>query len=207
MVDGDTIGVEIDGVEYTVRYIGIDTPETVDPRRPVGCFGAEASDRNEDLVGGRTVGLERDISETDQFDRLLRYVWVLDDGAEPRMVNALLLGDGYAQAVTFPPDVRYAGHFAELQRQAREAGRGLWGPICETPVPTPIPGGGNGACDFSGGAEPKIKGNISVSSGEKIYHVPGGEFYDQTVIDESKGERWFCTEQEAIDAGWRRSRA
>ncbi len=197
VVDGDTIDVLIDGAEFRVRYIGIDTPETVDPRRPVECFGREASDRNRQLVAGKRVGLERDVSETDDFDRLLRYVWV--DG---RMVNARLVEEGYATAATFPPDVRYAETFVALESHARNEGRGLWGPACATPAPPPAAGG---SCDFSGTSEPVIKGNISLSSGEKIYHVPSGDFYDQTVIDETKGERWFCTEAEAVSSGWRKS--
>lgn len=202
VIDGDTIEVEISGVEYTVRYIGIDTPETVDPRRPVGCFGAEASARNRELVEGKAVELEKDVSETDDFGRLLRYVW-----ADGQMVNETLVRDGYALAATYPPDVRYAELFASLQMAAREAGRGLWGPACEAgaATATPVASPGAGACEFSGTVEPVIKGNISVSSGEKIYHVPGGAYYDETVIDESRGERWFCTEVEAIAAGWRKS--
>jgi micrococcal nuclease len=198
VVDGDTIDVLIEGREMRVRYIGIDTPETVDPRRPVECFGREASERNRRLVEGRSVGLERDVSETDQYGRLLRYVWV--DGG---MVNAALVEEGYATAAAYPPDVRYAEMFASLQSDAREAGRGLWG-ACATPEPSPPTA--DGPCDFSGGEEPVIKGNISVNTGERIYHVPGGEFYDETVIDEAKGERWFCTEAGAVAAGWRKSK-
>ena len=125
VVDGDTIHVEIGDKDYCLRYIGMDTPETVDPRRPVGCLGKEASERNRQLVEGRIVGLEKDISETDSFGRLLRYVWV-----EDRMINAALVEEGYALASTYPPDVRYAGLFASLQAQAREAHRGLWGSNC-----------------------------------------------------------------------------
>ena len=125
VVDGDTIHVELGGKDYRLRYIGIDTPETVDPRRPVGCFGAEASERNRQLVEGRTVGLEKDVSETDSFGRLLRYVWV-----EDQMVNKTLVAEGYALASTYPPDVRYSGLFASLQALAREGQRGLWGPAC-----------------------------------------------------------------------------
>ena len=125
MVDGDTINVLIDGQDYRLRYIGIDTPETVDPRRPVECFGKEASERNRQLVEGKTVGLESDVSDTDRFGRLLRYVWV--DG---QMVNATLVEEGYAHASTYPPDVRYAKLLAALQADAREAGRGLWGAGC-----------------------------------------------------------------------------
>ena len=76
VIDGDTIDVLIGGREFRVRYIGIDTPETVDPRQPVECFGREASERNRRLVWGKAVGLERDVSETDRFGRLLRYVWM-----------------------------------------------------------------------------------------------------------------------------------
>jgi micrococcal nuclease len=197
VVDGDTIEVQIAGATYRVRYIGIDTPETVDPRRPVGCYGREASERNRQLVEGKTVGLEKDVSETDDFGRLLRYVWV--DG---EMVNATLVREGYATAATYPPDVKHQELFLSLQQEAIEAGRGLWGPACATPTPTPA----TGVCDYSGTGQRLIKGNISQSTGEKIYHVPGGEFYDKTVIDEAAGERWFCTEQEALAAGWRRSK-
>lgn len=186
VVDGDTIDALIDGREYRVRYIGIDTPETVDPRRPVGCFGHEASERNRELVQGQTIGLQKDVSETDAFGRLLRYVWL--DG---QMVNARLVEEGYATASAFPPDVTYSELFTALQAEARADGRGLWS-ACVTPTP-------GSACD-----QPLIKGNIS-GGGEKVYHVPGGASYGATVIDETKGERWFCTEAEAVAAGWRKS--
>lgn len=198
VVDGDTIDVLIEGRRFRLRYIGVDTPETVDPRRPVECFGREAAERNRQLVAGRTVYLEKDVSETDAFGRLLRYVWV--DG---RMVNAALVEEGFATAATFPPDVRHAALLAELEARARSQVRGLWGPTCATPQAAAA---GDGPCDFSGTDEPVVKGNISVRTGEKIYHVPGGEFYDATVVDESKGERWFCTEAEALEAGWRKSK-
>jgi micrococcal nuclease len=195
-IDGDTIVVDIDGVEYRVRYIGIDTPETVAPDQPIECYGKEASERNRELVEGKTVGLEKDVSETDQFGRLLRYVWIGET-----MVNATLVADGYALASTYPPDVKNSDLFASLQAEAREARRGLWGATCESPTPVPIDGG----CEYSDTDEPVIKGNISQSTSEKIYHVPGQEFYDRTVIDETAGERWFCTEAEALQAGWRKS--
>lgn len=197
VVDGDTIEVKLDGKAYKLRYIGVDTPETVDPNRPVGCFGPEASKRNKELILGKTVELEKDVSETDAFGRLLRYVWL--DG---EMVNARLVRDGYAQVSTYPPDVKYQQLFLQLQREAREAGAGLWSGCGASPTASAATGG---ACDYSETDRPQIKGNVS-SDGEKIYHVPGGAFYDQTVIDEGKGERLFCTESEAIAAGWRKSR-
>lgn len=197
VVDGDTIDVLMAGVTYRVRYIGIDTPETVDPRRPVECYGREASQRNRELVEEKTVELEKDVSETDEFGRLLRYVWV-----DREMVNAALVREGYAVAATYPPDVKYQQLFLSLQRAAMAASRGLWS-ACASPTAL---AGVTGACDYSGTSQPVIKGNISQTTGEKIYHVPGGEFYDKTVIDEAAGERWFCTEQEAVAAGWRRSK-
>ena len=211
VVDGDTIEVEIDGEEYRVRYIGIDTPETVDPFRPVGCFGPEASARNKELVDGKIVGLERDVSETDDFGRLLRYVWLPAESTEsgqPEMVNAILVRDGYAYARRYPPDDTLHDAFLALQREAEQAKRGLWGAVCPSTAPATAPAGsGSAICDFSGTTQPAIKGNISSSSGEKIYHVPGQQDYDDTVITESKGERWFCTEADAVAAGWRKAKA
>ena len=149
VVDGDTIDVLIDEKEFRVRYIGIDTPETVDPRRPVGCFGVEASRRNRELVDGMTIGLEKDVSETDRFGRLLRYVWL---GGE--MVNAALVAGGYATASAFPPDIQYSDMFLDLQREAREAGLGLWGDACPSPTPVRV----EGVCEYSDTSEPVIKG-------------------------------------------------
>jgi micrococcal nuclease len=120
-VDGDTIVVRLDGRERRVRYIGVNTPESVDPRRPVQCFGKEAAARNHELVAGKSVRLDRDVSDVDQFGRLLRYVFVDD-----RFVNAELIREGYAQAAPHPPDVKYADLFRDLEREARAAGRGLW---------------------------------------------------------------------------------
>lgn len=211
VVDGDTIDVEIEGVEYRLRYIGIDTPETVDPRRPVGCLGPEASAYNRQLVEGKTVGLEKDVSETDDFGRLLRYVWLPAEASpsgQAEMVNAVLVREGYAQASTYPPDVKRQDLFLQLQSEARNNGRGLWGDVCTSPAPATAPttGGSVGECEFSGTSEPVIKGNISTNTGERIYHVPGQEYYDETVITEAKGERWFCTEAEAVAAGWRKAK-
>ena len=118
VIDGDTI--EIEGGKR-VRYSGIDTPEIVDPRKPVQCFGIEASNENKKLVLGKRVKLEKDISETDKYGRLLRYVYVDDI-----FVNDYLVRNGYAYVVTFPPDVKYQQQFLEAQKEARENKRGLW---------------------------------------------------------------------------------
>ena len=125
VIDGDTIEVNLEGTTYKVRYIGIDTPETVHPSQPVECFGEEASDKNSELVAGKIVRLAKDVSETDKYGRLLRYVWVGDI-----FVNDYLVRQGYAYASTYPPDVKYADQFAQAQTEAIENNRGLW-VICE----------------------------------------------------------------------------
>lgn len=143
VTDGDTI--EIEGGKK-VRYIGIDTPETVDPRKSVQCFGHEASNKNKELVLGKKVRLEKDVSETDKYGRLLRYVWVGDT-----FVNDYLVRQGYAQSSTYPPDVKYQNQFLQAQKEAREQNRGLWS-VCSyfgepeakatpkvTPKPQPTP--------------------------------------------------------------------
>lgn len=121
VVDGDTIKVDIEGEVYTIRYIGVDTPETKHPTKPVEPFGPEAAAKNEELVGGKMVGLEKDVSEVDRYGRLLRYVYVGD-----LMVNGELVSLGLAQVSTYPPDVKYQEWFLDLQHEAREAGRGMW---------------------------------------------------------------------------------
>jgi micrococcal nuclease len=123
VVDGDTIAVRLGAVREKVRYIGVDTPETKDPRRPVQCFGQQASDFNARLVAGERVRLVRDVEARDRYGRLLAYVYRARDGL---FVNAELARLGYAQPLSIPPDVRFAGRFAALAREAREAGRGLW---------------------------------------------------------------------------------
>lgn len=118
VIDGDTIEVNSN---IKVRYIGIDAPESVDPRRMVDCFGKEASLENKKLVEGKEVRLEKDVSETDKFGRLLRYVYVNDT-----FVNDYLVRQGYALASTFPPDIKYQEQFSQAEREARENNRGLW---------------------------------------------------------------------------------
>jgi micrococcal nuclease len=123
VVDGDTIHVQVGATREKVRYIGVDTPETKHPTKGVQCYGTEAADLNDRLVGGEHVRLVRDVEERDRYGRLLAYVYRTRDGL---FVNAELARLGYAQPLSIPPDVRYAERFAGLARQAREAGRGLW---------------------------------------------------------------------------------
>lgn len=124
VIDGDTIELESG---QKVRYIGIDTPETKHPTKSLECFGEQAAEKNRALVEGKLVTLEKDVSETDRYGRLLRYVYV--DGV---MVNELLVREGYARASSYPPDIKYQDLFSEAEYQAQQAGEGLWDKtICE----------------------------------------------------------------------------
>jgi len=127
-VDGDTI--EIEGGQR-IRYIGINAPESVYPAKEIECYGREAANKNKELVEGKRVKLKKDISETDKYGRLLRYVWVDDI-----FVNDYLVRQGYAYAATIPPDVKYSSQFIQAQQEARENSRGLWAE-CQEEVEEP----------------------------------------------------------------------
>lgn len=119
VIDGDTI--EIESGEK-VRLIGVNTPETVDPRRKVQCFGKEASSFTKENLEGKFVKLEKDVSEKDKYGRLLRYVH-----AGGVLFNEELIKQGYAEVSTYPPDVKYKDRFLLAQKHARENNLGLWG--------------------------------------------------------------------------------
>ena len=118
VIDGDTIQVE---TSETVRYIGIDTPEIVHPDKPVECSGQQAANKNKELVLGKSVTLEKDVSETDRYGRLLRYVWVGDT-----FVNDYLIQNGFAKSSSYPPDIKYQQQFLESQKYAQQNSLGLW---------------------------------------------------------------------------------
>lgn len=138
VIDGDTLEVRIRGERYRVRYIGIDTPEVGDP------FGADATAMNRELVWEQAVTLVKDVSETDRYGRLLRYVFVGDT-----FVNSEIVLRGYALAFTYPPDVACAETFVDAQRAAVAAGSGLWAAGSSSSdqgsAATPVPG----TCDPS----------------------------------------------------------
>jgi micrococcal nuclease len=125
VVDGDTIKLT-NG--QTVRYIGMDTPETKHPTKSVMCFGKEAEGRNRQLVEGKEVELEKDVSETDRYKRLLRYVWV--DG---QLINEQLVREGYGFARSYPPDIARQTQLRQAESEAREQQRGLWSACPSTP--------------------------------------------------------------------------
>jgi len=134
VVDGDTLVIRVQGQTERVRLIGIDTPESVDPRRPVECFGKEAAAHLAELLPeGTPVRLERDVEARDRFDRLLAYVYRRSDGL---FVNLAMAEDGFAEVATFPPNVAHVDDFTAAARAAREAERGLWQACDEFRAPT-----------------------------------------------------------------------
>lgn len=206
VIDGDTVELS-DG--RRVRYIGIDTAELSDARQPQRCYASVASAKNRELVEGKQVRLERDISDIDPYGRLLRYIYVDDV-----FVNEALVRGGYANVSIYPPDVKYIDQFLAAEAYARENELGFWGSECADISESDSAGspqvdsasspqaGSEGSISTSGG-QCVVKGNIS---SEKIYHLPGCQSYEKTVIDTSAGERWFCSESEAVEAGWRKAR-
>jgi micrococcal nuclease len=125
VVDGDTIDVEIGGVRDKIRVIGINTPEVVDPRRPVQCFGKEASNFAKQILSGKTVQLESDPTQADRdkYKRLLRFVF-LNDGAVD--YGKLAIQEGYANEYTYDTPYKYQSEYKKAEREARNAKKGLW---------------------------------------------------------------------------------
>jgi len=123
VVDGDTVHVRIGDGDEAVRYIGVDTPETVKPHTPVQCFGKAASAYNHRLIEGQAVRLRFDAERRDRYGRLLAYVYRARDGL---FINAALVRGGYATTLTIPPNTAHAAQFATLERRARERRKGLW---------------------------------------------------------------------------------
>lgn len=204
VVDGDTVKISMNGKEETFRLIGLDTPETVDPRKEVQCFGIEASNKAKELLTGKKVRVETDSSQGtyDKYNRMLGYIY-LEDGL---FYNKYMIEQGYAHEYTYGTPYKYQTEFKNTQKLAQANKAGLWSPntcngnttttaVTKTLEVTPT-NNATGSCT--------IKGNIS-STKEKIYHMIGCGSYTKTVIDESTGEKWFCSEQEAISAGWRKA--
>lgn len=204
VVDGDTVKINMNGKIQTFRLIGLDTPETVDPRKDVQCFGVEASNKAKELLIGKKVRVEIDSSQGtyDKYNRSLGYIY-LESGL---FYNKYMIEQGYAHEYTYGTPYKYQAEFKTAQKAAQTSKLGFWATntcngntttTATVTVPEITPtSGAIGSCT--------IKGNIG-STKEKIYHMIGCGSYTKTVIDESAGEKWFCSEQEAISAGWRKA--
>lgn len=195
VVDGDTIVIE-DGIR--VRLLGIDSPEKGE------CFADEAKQELSARLLGREVVLEKDQSGEDNYDRLLRYVFLNNENPESDniFVNKEMVRDGYAQSSYVKPNKRYLAVLQAAQREAQDEKVGMW-EKCGIEVEE------NNEREMgveSFNDECVIKGNIDKSY-EKYYFVPGCPNYKRVKIDPRKGERWFCSEDEAVEAGWEKSAA
>lgn len=212
VTDGDTINIDYNGKTTPIRLIGVDTPETVDPRTEVQCYGPEASNYLESLLSGKYVTIESDPTQdnSDKYGRLLRYVYLNHND-----VGTMVIANGYGKEYTYNLPYENQSNYKTAESLAKQNSKGLWSPnACSTDsqaeqaeqaeqpeqpaTPQPEP------------AQPQtvqclIKGNIN-NKGVKIYHMPGQQYYEKTIITESKGERWFCTVDEAKAAGWRKSK-
>lgn len=127
-LDGDTFEIKIGKRIMKVRMMGVDTPETLDPRKPVQCYGHESSEKTKELLSGRSVSLRLDKTQSalDKFKRLLAYVY-RDDGI---FINQYLLENGYAREYTYNKKYQNQKEFKEIEKKAREEKRGLWGSLC-----------------------------------------------------------------------------
>lgn len=195
VIDGDTIKIDYEGKEETVRYLLIDTPETNHPRLGEQPLGPEATAENKRLIESGEVSIEFDVGgRFDDYGRMLAYIYV--DGES---IQEQLLESGFARvAYVFPPNTRYLDAFEESEAMAKEAGIGIWEfSNYATDRGFEEDAYGKSSQKPAKSDNCRIKGNIN-RSGDKIYHLPDESSYVQT-----NPEQWFCTEQQARDAGFR----
>ena len=206
VADGDTLTVQFDdGEEETIRFLDVDTPETVHPTVPEECYGAQASDFTKTLMGQR-VRIEEE--GRDRYGRLLAYVWTTaDEGGQ--LWNVRLLEEGLAVYNDYGNPGQYADTTRAAAEQAMLAGVGLWS-ACEleerpTPVPTQSVGAGcPQGCVNQPDPSCSIKGNVNTSRDTKIYHEEGSSSsYGRVKMKEEEGDLWFCTRAEAEANGFR----
>ncbi len=194
VVDGDTLIIE-DGIR--IRLLGIDAPERGK------CYGEEAKKELARLVLGQEILLEKDQTATDNYDRLLRYVVLRNENPEVDdvFVNKELVRSGHAESKYVKPNRRYLSQLQGAENEAKENEEGMWGAceMKEKAVNTELEQDSDPISD-----ECVIKGNIGKSY-TKDYFLPGCPNYKRVKIDPRKGEKWFCTEEEAQAEGWQRS--
>lgn len=208
VIDGRTIDVESNGRIQRVRYVGVDVPDNR--------AGSQATAFNRFLTEGKTIQLVRDSRESDEYGNLLRYVYV--DG---ELVNESLIINGYARVANTPYEFKYQTRLLTAEESARNERRGIWqtfgsndtvlpdGTTASSSVPKfggtlpPLPSTDSQSqqCDFSGTSESLIKGKID-GAGQKAYYLPGNSAYSALRVVTALGDRFFCTEFDAIAAGW-----
>ncbi len=199
VIDGDTISIEKDGVTETLRLIGINTPETVDPRKPVECFGKEASSKAKELLEGKHIRFEQDSSQDirDKYGRTLAYVF-RDDGL---FFNKTMIEEGYAYEYTYEVPYKYQQEFKVAQKTAEANQKGLWAPgVCEKPAeaekssavsvktspsqsPAPIPASGTYNCSSNTYNCTDFKTHAEAQA---VYQACGGAGNDVHALDSDK---------------------
>lgn len=194
VVDGDTIIIENN---IRIRLLNIDAPETGT------CYGSEAKEHLESLILGKEILIQKDQTAQDSFGRLLRYVFLYEEDPEKdqTFINGALVENGYAVEQYKAPNRMYLAQIQADEREAKEKKLGLWS-AC--PQQEEAPAGEQDTDPFS--KECVIKGNITKDY-SKDYFLPGCPNYKRVKIDPRKGEQYFCTEEEAEEAGWQRSAA
>lgn len=227
VVDGDTISVSISGKVHKIRMVGVDTPETVHPKKPVQYYGKEASNYTKSKLTGKTVYLQKDVRDTDKYGRLLRYVWIQRPSSNnpskneviSMMYNAQLVKNGYGHVYTYPPDVKYIPIFRELESLARKNNIGLWKKSNTNPKPIEKPkttAKPKTTVKPKTTAKPNLsskpkntqvktqgKGPVRANKRTNIYHMPGDRYYDKIS---PKNIIYFRSPQEAESAGYKHSK-
>lgn len=216
-IDGDTVEVNLNGKVEKIRMLCVDTPETHHPRLGVQPYGPEASDYTKKILSvGKKVEIEPGIgSGRDKYGRLLAYIYV-----DNKMFNEMLLEQGLARvAYVYAPNTKYVDEFYAIQKEAQKKGVGIWSienyaqedgyhPAAnqETKSPSPaVPAKGSGTQNNPGHDQESnlnCKGKIKGNANSHIYHVPSGSYYDSTTDNIV----WFCSEKEAQEAGYRKSK-
>lgn len=180
VVDGDTLAVNINGVAETIRIIGINTPETVDPRKPVECFGKEASDKAKSILEGKKIRLEADPGqgERDKYDRLLKYVF-LENGTD---FGKIMIEQGFAYEYTYDIPYKYQAEYKEAEKLARDNKRGLWADgVCQEEA------------ESTQSSEPVIEAVACDCSGN-VYNCP-----DFKIHNEAQSCFEYCKQQGSGD--------
>ncbi len=194
VIDGDTIDIEND---TRIRLIGINSPERGE------CFYSESRAYMKELLSDEDIRIEKDISGSDRYDRLLRYVYVPsnDPQDDDVFVNEKMIREGYAKVLAIAPDNRYRDLLSSAEEEAKKKLRGIWG-SCKIEIDEKslrevdtLPK--DSSCT--------IKGNISEKAYGRNYFVEGCPNYNRIKIDTRKGEAYFCTEEEAVASGFKRS--
>ena len=191
ITDGDTFKINNN---TRIRLLGIDAPEKNE------CYYQESRQALIDLIEHKEIKLEKDITDKDRYDRWLRYAILIKKNEDNMLVNDYMVRQGYAITTSIAPDNRYRDLLSTAQEKAKKNNLGLWA-ACDYETENPL------REQDSGPTNPDciIKGNISEKGFGRTYLIPGCDNYNTVKIDTRKGEAYFCTEEEAIQAGFRKA--